>query len=202
MVATFLLTVIVDLTVAIEVGMVLAAFLFMRRMAEVTNVSAVTRELEEEGDDYDTDPNAVRRRVVPDGVEVYEINGPFFFGAAETFRDTLSAVARRPQVLVIRMRNVPAIDSTAMAALRDLVRRGRAQGTLVLLSDVHAQPLVALGRSYLLDEIGESNIFGNVDDALNRARAHLGLPAVARPAFATPTVARETPGGGTPRPVL
>lgn len=198
MVVTFLLTVVVDLTVAIEVGMVLAAFLFMRRMAEVTNVSAVTRELEEEGDDYDTDPNAVRRRAVPDGVEVYEINGPFFFGAAETFRDTLGAVAKQPRVLIIRMRNVPAIDSTAIAALRDLVRRGRAQGTLVLLADVHAQPLLALGRSYLLDEIGEESIFGNVDDALNRARAQLGLAPLQRPAFATPTVARETPSGGTP----
>ncbi len=191
--ATFPLTVVVDLTVAIEVGMVLAAFLFMKRMAEVTNISAVTRELqEEEGDVYDTDPNAARRRAVPAGVQVYEINGPFFFGAAETFRDTLGALARRPPVLIIRMRNVPAIDSTAMHALGDLVRRSRAEGTMVLLSDVHAQPLVALGRSAMLDEIGVDNIFGNLDDALNRARAHLGLPAAERPAFATPTVARET----------
>src|SRR5205085_134630 len=82
---TFLLTVLWDLTVAIEVGMVLAAFLFMRRMAEVTNVSALTHELQDPKDDFEGDPNAVRRRVVPPGVEVYEITGPFFFGAAETF---------------------------------------------------------------------------------------------------------------------
>jgi SulP family sulfate permease len=103
-------------------------------------------------------------------------------------------------VLIIRMRNVPAIDSTDMHALRDLVRRGRRDGTLVLLSDVHAQPLVALGRSRLLDEIGEECIFGNVDDALNRARVHLGQPTVERPAFATPTVAMETPPGGMAGP--
>jgi SulP family sulfate permease len=188
---TFLLTVLVDLTVAIEVGMVLAAFLFMRRMAEVTNVSVVTRELQEQVDDYETDPNAVRRRAVPEGVEVYEINGPFFFGAAETFRDYIGRVTRKPKVLIIRMRSVPAIDSTGLHALKDLVRKSRREGMLVLLSDVHAQPIVAIERSGLWDELGEDNIHGNLDDALNRARAHLGLPPVERPPFATPTVARE-----------
>ncbi len=198
---TFLLTVVFDLVIAIEVGMVLAAFLFMKRMAEVTNVSAVTRELAEDaGDLYSTDPNAVRRREVPPGVDVYEINGPFFFGAAESFKNTVMGVDARPEVLIVRMRNVPAIDSTGMHALRDLVRHCRHQKRLVLLSDVHAQPMLALGRSYLLDEIGEDNIFGNLDDALNRARRHLGLPEVPRPVFATPTVARETPAEGTPQP--
>ena len=198
MLTTFLLTVLVDLTVAIEVGMVLAAFLFMKRMAEVTNVQAVTREMSED-DDYDTDPNAVRRRDVPDGVDIFEINGPFFFGAAETFKSTVANVASSPKVLIVRMRNVPAIDSTGMHALRDLVHRSRKQ-TLVLLSDVHSQPLLAMGKSGLLDEIGEQRIFGNLDDALNHARAHLGLPPAPRPAFATPTVARETPAEGTPIP--
>jgi sulfate permease, SulP family len=181
----------VDLSVAIGVGMVLASFLFMRRMAEVTNVRFVTRELTDRPEDPD-DPNAVARRDVPRGVEVYEIEGPFFFGAAERFKDTLAEISRKPRVLIIRMRDVPAIDSTALHALRDVVRRSRADGTLVLLCDVHAQPLIALGRSELLDELGDDAIFGNLDDALNRARAHLGLPPVARPAYATPTVARET----------
>ncbi len=189
--ATFLLTVLVDLTTAIEVGMVLAAFLFMRRMAEVTNISVLTHEFQDPADDFESDPNAVRRRVVPPGVEVYEISGPFFFGAAETFRDRLGRLAGRPRVLILRMRHVPAIDSTGMHALRDLVRRSRHEGTLVVLSDVHSQPVVAMERAGLYDELGEENIHGNIDDALNRARAHLGLPAEARPAFATPTVARE-----------
>src|SRR6266480_1443351 len=156
---TFLLTVLWDLTVAIEVGMVLAAFLFMRRMAEVTNISVLTHEFQDPTDDFENDPNAVRRRVVPPGVEVYEITGPFFFGAAETFKERL--------------------------------RRGRHEGTLVLLSDVHAQPVVALERSGMYDELGEENVHGNIDDALNRAREHLGLAAEPRPTFATPTVARE-----------
>ena len=189
--ATFLLTVLVDLTVAIEVGMVLAAFLFMRRMAEVTNIKVLTHEFEDPTDDFEHDPNAVRRRVVPEGVQVYEITGPFFFGAAEMFKDRVTRIAGKPKVLILRMRHVLAIDSTGLHALRDVVRRSRNEGTLVILSDVHAQPVVALERSGTYDELGEENVHGNIDDALNRARAHLGLPAVKAPAFATPTVARE-----------
>src|SRR2546429_1196099 len=188
---TFLLTVLVDLTVAIEVGMVLAAFLFMRRMAEVVNISVLTHEFHDPADDFESDPNAVRRRVVPPGVEVFEITGPFFFGAAETLRDRLGAIAAHPKVLILRLRHVPAIDSTGLHARRELVKRSRREGTLVLLSDVHAQPVVALERSGLYDELGEENVHGNIDDALNRARAHLGLPPLPRPGFATATVARE-----------
>jgi SulP family sulfate permease len=198
---TFFLTVLVDLTVAIEVGMILAAFLFMKRMAEVTNVSVIAREFSENVDE--NDPNAMRTRHVPRGVIVYEINGPFFFGAAETFKDTLARTMGTPRVLILRMRNVPAIDATGLHALRDVVHRSRKDGTLVLLSDVHAQPMIALGRSDLLDEIGDDQIFGNVDDALNRARRELGLPEEARPPTAEPTVAREraiTPPTGIPIP--
>ena len=189
---TFTLTVLVDLTVAIEVGLVLAAFLFMRRMAEVTNVSVLTHELRDPTTDFEGDPNAVRRRDVPPGVEVYEITGPFFFGAAARFKDELAAISVRPKVLILRLRHVPVIDSTGLAALRDVVRRSRQDGTLVILADVHAQAIVALERSGLWDEIGEPNVTGNLDDALNGARIHLGLPEVARPAFATPTVRRES----------
>jgi len=193
---TFLLTVLIDLTVAIEVGMVLAAFLFMRRMAEVTNVSIVTRELADgmEGDEED-DPNSVRKRAVPRGVEVFEISGPFFFGAAEQFKDTLRQVAKKPQVLIIRLRDVPAIDSTGLHALHELARSCKHDRTLLLLADVHAQPMFALARSDILEEIGETNLFGNLDDALDRAREFLGLPAEPHPPEATPTVARETPPG-------
>jgi SulP family sulfate permease len=168
--ATFTLTVLVDLTIAIQVGMVLAAFLFMRRMAEVTNVSAVTRELNDSADDYLTDPQGVRLRSIPDGVEVYEIDGPFFFGAAEKFRDALGTIANRPAVLIVRLRKVSAIDSTGLHVLHELSRRSRKDGTLLILSDVHAQPMVALGNSMLLEEIGEENILGGLDEALDRAR--------------------------------
>lgn len=188
---TFLLTVLVDLTVAIEVGMVLAAFLFIRRMAEVTNVSAVTSEIEDatEGDEFD--PNAAGKRTVPRGVEIYEINGPFFFGAAEMFKDTLARVSAKPKVLIIRMRRVLALDSSGMHALKDVVHRSRRDGTIVLLSDVHMQPLVALTGSALLRELGEDNLFGNLDDALNQARRLLGVAEQPAPEGVGPTVSRE-----------
>ena len=196
---TFSLTVLVDLTVAIEVGMVLAAFLFMRRMAEVTNVSIVTRELADGDDDEEDDPNSVGRREVPRDVEVFEINGPFFFGAAEQFKDTLGQIAKKPRVLIIRMRDVPAIDSTGLHALHELARSCKHDGTLLLLADVHAQPMFALVRSDMLVELGEENLFGNLDDALDRARQYLELPAVPHPAGTSPTVARETPQGEKPK---
>ena len=197
---TFSLTVLVDLTVAIEVGMVLAAFLFMRRMAEVTNVSIVTRELADGRDrEEDDDPNSVRRRQVPPGVEVFEISGPFFFGAAEQFKDTLGQIARKPRVLIIRLRDVPAIDSTGLHVLHELARRCKRDETLLLLADVHAQPMFALVRSHMLAELGEENLFGNLDDALDRARQYLELPPVPHPAGAVPTVIRETPRSGAPK---
>ena len=172
--ATFSLTVLVDLTVAISVGMVLAAFLFIKRMSEVTNVRAMTHDFDE-ADSDDDDSDGFRRELdIPKGVEVYEINGPFFFGAAETFKDTLSKVAGRPDVLIIRMRDVLALDSSGMHALKDVVTRARHEGTAVLLSDVHMQPLTALTGSAVMREIGPDNVFGTLTESLARAREILG----------------------------
>ena len=173
MLTTFVLTIVVDLSVAIGVGMVLASFLFMRRMAEVTNVTVVSREFDDGTAGAGDDTGAIYRRRIPEGVEVYEINGPFFFGAAEKFKATLDQVSRRPKILIVRMRHVPTIDSTAMHALKDLIRRTRGQGTQVLLSDVHSEPLVALQRADFLDEVGEDNLFDDVDAALAAARTRI-----------------------------
>jgi SulP family sulfate permease len=193
MVVTFLLTVVVDLTVAIQVGVVLAALLFIRRMSEVTNVRMFTRELSDDDDRADYDANAASHREIPDGVVVFEINGPFFFGAAQIFKERLERVLGQPKVLILRLRNVPAIDSTGLHLLREVVRRARQDKTLVLLADVHAQPMFALVRSNVIAEIGQEALFSNLDEALNRARAHLGLPAVPPPEWAVPTVRREQP---------
>jgi SulP family sulfate permease len=142
----------------------------MRRMATLANVSQVPREMleEEAGDD-------LRPQLTPRGVDVYEINGPFFFGAAETFKDTLALVAGKPKVLILRMRRVPAIDATGLHALTDVVRRSRRDGTMVLLSEVESQPLQALRRSVLLDEIGEEHIYPTLDAALERAKEEVEL---------------------------
>lgn len=173
MLITFTLTVLVDLTVAIGVGMVLAAFLFIRRMATVTEVTMVTRQLARASDEDDGTEQLLDRTTLPAGVEVYEINGPFFFGAAARFKDTLARIAGKPRVLVIRMRHVPALDSSGMHALTDVVHRTRHDGTAVILSDVHMQPLVALTGSRALAEIGPENVLGSLELALERARAIL-----------------------------
>jgi SulP family sulfate permease len=174
----------VDLTVAIGVGMVLAAFLFIRRMASVTSVSNMLLEDEDATDNAIDDGGAdrlledgdgLRRRDIPRGVEVYEITGPFFFGAAATFRDTISQISGTPRVLVIRMRDVMALDSTGMHALREVARAARRDGTTVLLADVHMQPQVALTGTPTLAEIGAENVFGSLDEALTRARALVGV---------------------------
>ena len=173
---TFALTVFVDLTIAIEVGMVLAAFLFMKRMAEVTNVTAITNDVREEEEELDV--NATANFAVPRGVEVYEINGPFFFGATANFKDTLARIAGKPKILILRMRKVPAIDATGLHALTDVVHRSRRDGTLVLLSGVQPGPRETLRRSVVIDEIGEENICASFEEALARAAEELEVARV------------------------
>src|SRR5690606_11830671 len=140
---TFGLTVLTDLTIAVGVGMVLAAMLFIKRMSEVTDVAALRDEIEESGPELPdiVDPNAIAKRDVPAGVEVYEINGPFFFGIADRLKDTLRELEKPPQVFILRMRRVTAIDATAMHALNEFHDKCRKQNTTLLLAGVHAQPI-------------------------------------------------------------
>uniref|UniRef100_UPI0025B84244 SulP family inorganic anion transporter n=1 Tax=Ignavibacterium sp. TaxID=2651167 RepID=UPI0025B84244 len=186
---TFFLTVIFDLTIAIEIGMVLSVLLFMKRMAEVSNVSVITRELEDE--EEKPDPNSIDKKQIPEGVEVFEINGPFFFGAATKFKEQLKIVENPPKILIIRMRNVPAIDATGLQILRELYDDSQKKGTHIILSGVHTQPLYAMTQAGIFDLYGEENIHGNIDDALDRAREILGLPKLGRPKDFVPTVKRD-----------
>lgn len=172
---TFGLTVIFDLTVAIEVGLLLAVVLFMRRMADIANVEVVTRELKDREEDAD-DPLAIVSRDVPEGVEVYEINGPFFFGAASKFKESMRIVENPPAVRILRMRNVPVIDATGLNMLKDLVEHSGRTGTRIVLSGVHQQPLETMRQYGILSGIGEENVFENIDDALERARNILRRP--------------------------
>jgi SulP family sulfate permease len=176
MLVTFLLTVLVDLTVAIQVGMVLAAFLFVRRMADITNISPVVAELDDDDaeDEYETDLAGIRRSEIPPGVAVYEITGPFFFGAAAHFKETFGQVAPRPRVLILRMRHVPIMDATGLTLLSDLVRRSRKEGTRVILSEVPPFPSGAIRRSALWDELGVDNFCPSFDLAVATARGHVG----------------------------
>lgn len=169
MVSTFLLTVFVDLAVAIESGVVMAAFLFMHRMSESTQLGFVTDELNEEAEEG-SDPNAIQQRAVPDGVEVFEIYGPFFFGAADRFKDEMRRVEKPPKVLILRMRHVPTIDATGMQALEDLFKKCQKQGTALILSGVQAEPWEQLFRAGLYQRIGPQNVHDHIDRALDRAR--------------------------------
>jgi len=186
---TFGLTVVFDLTVAIEIGMLLSVILFMQRMAELSNVGLMTGELKDR--DEEEDPNAIVTRKVPEGVEVFEISGPFFFGAATKFRDAMHIVEKAPKIRIIRMRKVLSIDATGLNMMRELLKDSNHSATRLILSGVHAQPLFALQQYGLYDEIGEENIFGNIDDALDHAREILGLPQLGRQLNFVPSVQRE-----------
>lgn len=174
LVVTFLLTVLVDLTVAIQAGVVLAAILFMKRMADVTQVGYITSMMEDEEDTSDDDPNSIKRYTVPKGVEVFEVNGPFFFGAADRFKHVLSLIVSKPKVLILRMRTVLSMDATALRALEEVYSQTQREGSRLLLAGVHAQPLFAMDRAGFLDKIGVDNVFENVNDALKAARAIVG----------------------------
>jgi SulP family sulfate permease len=182
---TFFLTVVIDLTVAVQVGVVLAAFLFIKRMSDVTNVGMVTREWADAPDGtMRDDTEGVARRRIPPGVEVYEVNGPFFFGAADKIKDVLHFVAKKPSVFILRMRNVPAIDASGIRALDELFRSFSHQGIRFLISGIHAQPLVALDRAGRLDEYGRQNFVATIDDALSEAARHIasrGAEAAEKP---------------------
>lgn len=165
---TFLLTVLVDLTVAIGVGMVMASFLFMRRMSEVSGVTQVGRdESDETGSDGAPD---TRVDSLPDEVQVYAINGPFFFGAADRFKDALAEVGSRPRVLILRLRDVPVIDSTGLHALHDVVKRSQREGTRVLLTEVRPDVRRLIERSRLGELLGPAAITDSMDDALTQLR--------------------------------
>ncbi len=180
---TFGLTVFADLTIAVGVGMVLASMLFMKRMAEVSSISGVGREPANGNDEAEglvsdlKDPSAVTRRHIPPGVEVYEIDGPFFFGVADRLKDTLMQLEKPPKVFILRMRRVPHIDATGLHALEEFYRKCKRQGTRLLLGGVHAQPLFEFTRVGLDRTLGLENMFENLDDALAAARVMLGLPA-------------------------
>ena len=171
LVTTMLLTVVFDLVKAVEVGMVLAAFLFIKRVAETTEVSAVTAD-----DELETHEQVAHGKAIPEGVLVYRIFGPFFFGAAEKMEDALERVGTLPRVLVLRLQLVTAMDATALNALESIFERLRADGGVLVLSGTHRQPLQMLAQAGFVEKIGRENIRAHFDDALARAREIVAKP--------------------------
>jgi SulP family sulfate permease len=171
MLVTFALTVIIDLTVAIQIGVILSAMLFIRRMAEISQVNPLTRDLREEAQEVD---EAGPQRAIPPGVEVFEVFGTLFFGAVDQFTEAIRQIEEKPRVIILETRNLLAIDATGLHALDDLEHQWRQQGTTLVVSGIHKQPLVALSQSGLMDRIGEDNVCGTLDEALERAGRLVG----------------------------
>jgi SulP family sulfate permease len=168
---TFGMTVLIDLTVAIEVGVILGMFLFVRRMSAAAHLAEWDARA-------DADFNGGPPLSVPDGVAVYEVRGPFFFGIAHHLRELLNRIQRRPRVLILRMRYVPFIDTTAAAALRGMVRGSRSSRIALLLSGVQPAVMETLRDTGIHDELGPDRIYTAFDAALEAAR---GLVAASPP---------------------
>jgi sulfate permease, SulP family len=167
---TFFLTVLVDLTVAIQIGVVLAAFLFMQRMSKGSNIIPV----DQESDLIDNYAD------IPACIEIYEISGPFFFAAAKKYQEVLKNFSVHTQVMIIRMRHVPFIDATGIHNFRETLHELKHHRKKVILSGVRPEVLSELEKSGLADFIGKENIFSSFDDALPAAKTLLkGCEAVA-----------------------
>ena len=170
---TFLLTVVFDLTIAIEVGLICACLLFMRRMAETTDVKVISDEINPEEEDSDFQLGNLEHLSIPDGVEVYEINGPYFFGAGNRFEEIMGALRHQrqlPKVRIIRMRKVPFVDSTGIHNLTNLCLMSQGEGIQVVLSGVNEKVQTVLHRAGFDKMLGEENICSHINIALERAK--------------------------------
>jgi SulP family sulfate permease len=163
--------VLIDLTVAVEVGMILAAVLFIKRMSETTQIMAVDESTETEGAQH-----SLVGKEVPDGVLVFRVFGAFFFGAADKLETALKGVRREPKVLILRMRKVLAMDATGLNALEDLYEKMCQRGQHLILSGPHTQPYATMVRAGFIDQLGEKNVCPHIEASLERAREILGLP--------------------------
>mgnify|MGYP000091735606 FL=1 len=169
---TFFLTVIFDLTVAIEFGLVLACLLFIKRVMEATEVNIFRDEIIPTDSDGDELPKE-EHLIIPDHVEVYEINGPYFFGIANRFEEVVLQTKERPQVRIIRMRKVPFIDSTGIHNLTSLCEISHKEGIHVILSGVNPKVHAVLKKSGFYEMLGKKNICDNIHDALEESRHFL-----------------------------
>lgn len=168
---TFFLTIIFDLTVAIEVGLIIACLLFMKRMSETTNVKVIMDEINEESD---ISKENIEHITIPEGVEVYEINGPYFFGAGNKFEEIMASFGDRPKVRIIRMRKVPFVDSTGIHNLTNLCEMSKNEGITIVLSGVSEKVHAQLQKARFYDLVGEENICSHINLALERAKEIVG----------------------------
>lgn len=165
---TFSLTIIFDLTIAIEVGLIIACLLFMKRMSETTDIKAITEEIDL-NQDAEFSTGNLDHLIIPQGVEVYEINGPYFFGAGNKFEEIMASFGDRPKVRIIRMRKVPFVDSTGIHNLTNLCEMSKKEGIQIVLSGVREKVNGQLEHAGFYHLIGEENICSHINLALKRA---------------------------------
>ena len=170
---TFFLTIIFDLTIAIEVGLIIACLLFMKRMSETTDVKVIMDEIDP-NDESDIKLENNEHLIIPNGVEVYEINGPYFFGAGNRFEEIMASFGDRPKVRIIRMRKVPFVDSTGIHNLTNLCIMSQKEGIQIVLSGVNPKVHAVLARSGFYELIGEENICSHINIALEKAKEIAG----------------------------
>lgn len=170
---TFFLTIIFDLTIAIEVGLIIACLLFMKRMSETTDVKVIMDEIDP-NDESDIKLENNEHLIIPEGVEVYEINGPYFFGAGNRFEEIMASFGDRPKVRIIRMRKVPFVDSTGIHNLTNLCIMSQKEGIQIVLSGVNPKVHAVLARSGFYELIGEENICSHINIALEKAKEIAG----------------------------
>jgi SulP family sulfate permease len=167
---TFFLTVLVDLTVAIQIGVILSSLLFIRRMSQVSQVNALTRGLEDEGE---SDAPGAQKLDAPPGVEVFEVYGSLFFGAVDQFNESIRELDRKPKIFILETSTLLAIDASGLRAVEDLAKDFKHHGVAFYIAGLHKQPLFAMAQAGILEIIGEDNLFGSVDEAIEKARAVL-----------------------------
>ena len=168
--ATFFLTVFIELTVAIQVGILLAAFLFLQKMSAETHVDVITDNLKEDEESEGRDMSSI---VIPAGVEVFEIYGSLFFGAVRQFKESIRVVATKPKVLILRMRQVPTIDASGIHVLEELVNEAKENGQLLIFSAVSRNVYRVMRKSGFVDNVGRKNFAADIFAALEVARSHL-----------------------------
>jgi SulP family sulfate permease len=168
--ATFLLTVFIDLTTAIQVGILLAAFLFLQKMSAETRVALITENLKDDEEFLARDMTGIE---IPRDVEVFELYGSLFFGAVRQFKESMRIVAKQPKVLILRMRQVPSIDASGIRVLEELADEARKGGYVLVLSAVSRSVYRVMRKSGLVDAIGRKNFAGDIFAALRIARQHL-----------------------------
>lgn len=164
---TFLLTVLIDLTVAIQVGVVLATFLFMQRMSNATEVTQVTDTLIDQ-DEMET--RDISKLEVPKGVEIFEIYGSLFFGAIERFKDAMRSVEKRPRVLILRMRHVHTIDASGLHSLEELLESTKRRGIVLIISAARPNVRALMEQTGFAEALGKENFCEDIFCALERAR--------------------------------